>query len=114
MVCKMYAIRRQANDFVCKLWMQDSLLLRHAVLILQVNSHTAGPGGRAVYGVGPQPLVRIAGSHPAESTNCAYIAHDSSVCERLITRTEESHWVYGSNCMLCGNLKKKRPRPEVD
>lgn len=35
----------------------------------QANSHTASPGGRAVYGVRLQPLARIAGSHPAESMN---------------------------------------------
>ena len=35
----------------------------------QVNSQTAGPGGRTVYGADLQPLAWIAGSHSAESMN---------------------------------------------
>ena len=64
------------------------------------QTHTVGPGGRAVYGVSLQPLARIAGSHPAESTNRACVAHGSSVCEGLITRTEESYRVCRSNCVM--------------
>jgi hypothetical protein len=73
----------------------------------------AGPGGHTVYGVGLQPLARIVGSHPAESTNRARVAHSSSVCEGLITRKEEYYRVCGSNCVLCRNLKNRRPRPDL-
>ena len=79
----------------------------------QVNSHTVGPGGRTVYGVGLQPLARIVGAHPAESTNRVCVAHSSSVCEGLTARKEEYYRVCGSNCVLCRNLKKRRTRPDL-
>ena len=70
-------MRRQAKAFVRKLWMPDSLLLRHALLI-RTNELSYG---RSQWPNGLQPLARVAGSHLAESMNRASVVHGRSVCE---------------------------------
>ena len=60
--------RRQAKAFVRNLWMQTVYYCVMLCWLPQANSYGQSYG-RAVYGVRPQPLARIAGSHPAESMN---------------------------------------------
>jgi hypothetical protein len=113
LVRKMYAMRWQQRLLCANSGCQTVYYCVMLCWFPQVNSHTAGPGGRTVYGVGLQPLARIVGSHPADSTNRACVAQSSSACEGLMTRKEEYYGVCWSNCVLCRNLKKRRPRPDL-